>query len=392
MNNLKKTLLFTSIFAACSAQAEITLNGFASIVAGTTTSSDETLYGFDDNIDFSQGSLFALQASSDLSNGLSVTAQVLSRGEDDWDPKFEWAYVAYQANDNLRFLAGRQRVPFYMFSDFLDVSYAYAWIAPPGGVYNVPFDTFDGLGAVYNTYFGEFDTTLHMVYGGNNSDLDVGGGVETDGDFNNLAGAALTVTRDWLTLRAAYLQTEMNIGTTGTPLSSQPLVDGWNSLGQSHIADQIEISEDTGSFIELGFQVDLDNIIVIGEYSSLNLDDTPLANQDSYYIMAGYRFDNMLVHVTYGADEDVQDPIALDYQIPGIPPGTPPEFLPGDLQALIYGTQSIASKEESKYVTLGLRWDFHDSAALKFEYTSYSDDLNGSNDAGLFRTALVTVF
>jgi hypothetical protein len=190
----------------------------------------------------------AIQASSDLSDGFSVTAQILSRGADDWDPKFEWAYVAYEANDNLRILAGRQRVPFYMFSDFLDVSYAYAWIAPPNGVYNVPFDTFDGIGAIYNSSLGEFDTTLHVIYGGNNSDIQAFG-VDNTSDFNDIAGAALTVTRDWLTLRAAYLQAEMNIDLQRT----QPLVNGWNSVSQSHIADQIDISEDTGSFIELGF-------------------------------------------------------------------------------------------------------------------------------------------
>ena len=64
------------------------------------------------------------------------------------------------------------------------------------------------------------------------------------------------------------------------------------------------------------------------------------------------------------------------------------------LDALIDPTNAFTDSQisESNYVTLGLRWDFHDSAALKFEYTSYSDDLNSNNDAGLFRTALVTVF
>ncbi len=41
---------------------------------------------------------------------------------------------------------------------------------------------------------------------------------------------------------------------------------------------------------------------------------------------------------------------------------------------------------------LGARYDFHDSAALKFEYTDFSDDNNSNNDAGLFRVALVTLF
>ena len=207
-------------------------------------------------------------------------------------------------------------------------------------------------------------------------------------DFNDLAGVSLTLTRDWLTLRTAYIQTEMNIDL----LRTKPLVDGWNSVGQSYIADQIEVAKDTGSFVELGFQLDFDKVIVIGEYSSLSLDDTALPNQDSYYIMAGYRFNNMMVHVTYGADEDIQDPLDIKYQIPGVPDGTPVEYLPDDLQALIAGTTSVASTEKSKYITLGLRWDFHDSAALKFEYTSYNDELINNNDAGIFRTALVTVF
>ncbi|OUR62827.1 hypothetical protein A9Q74_03395 [Colwellia sp. 39_35_sub15_T18] len=376
MKNLKKTLLFTSMFVAASAQAEITLNGFASIVAGTTTSSDEALYGFENDFDFSQGSLLALQASSDLGEGFSVTAQILSRGAEDWDTNFEWAYVAYEANDNLRILAGRQRVPFYMFSDFLDVSYAYAWITPPTGVYDLVFDTFDGLGAIYNTSVGEFDTTLHLVYGGNNSELAIGEG--SDAEFKNLAGAALTVTRDWLTLRAAYLQTELNV-----PVDALvPLINGWRSTPFPGVADDLETSKDIGSFIELGFQLDFENIIVVGEFTQLTLDDMPFSDDDSFYVMAGYRFDNMLAHITYGEDENSKDRIT-----DGVPVGV-------GLDALIDPTNAFTDSQisESNYVTLGLRWDFHDSAALKFEYTSYSDDLNSNNDAGLFRTALVTVF
>lgn len=379
MNNLNKTLLFTSMFVAYTANAEITFNGFASIVAGVTTSSDERLFGYDDSIDFSQGSLFAIQASSDLGEGLSVTAQILSRGANDWDPDFEWAYVAYEANDNLRLLVGRQRVPFYMYSDFLDVSYAYAWITPPEGVYSVAFDTFDGLGVLYNSSFGDFDGTLHFIYGGNNSDINIAGDV-TKTDFNDLVGASYTLTRDWLTLRAAYIQTEMNIDVNAT----KPLIAGWRATPFPEVADDIEIIGDTGSFLEVGFQVDLDNIIVVGEFTQLTLDGTTLADQDSYYIMAGYRFDNMLAHVTYGVNEDNKDRITG-----GVPVGVAP-----GIDGLIGATNGITDGEtaESNYITVGLRWDFHESSALKFEFTSYGDDLNTSNDAGLFRTAIVTVF
>lgn len=379
MKQKKIALALTGILLATNANAEITFNGFANIVAGVTTSSDERLYGYDDSIDFQQGSLFALQASSDLGKGFGVTAQILARGEKDWDPSFEWAYISYDASDNLRILAGRQRVPFYMYSDFLDVSYTYPWITPPEGVYSVPFDTFDGLGAIYTTQLGEFDTTLHMIYGENTEEIEVGTGL-ADPEFKDLTGISMTMNRDWLTLRAGYLQTEMNI-----PIDSlEPLAAGWIGAGFSEVANDLLVEGDTGSFIELGFQIDYENILVIGEYTSLDLDGTSLANADSFYIMGGYRIDDWLVHVTYGADDDTRDNFT-NHVPQGVDPGL--DFLINTTTGILKDAES-----ESSYYTIGARWNFHDSAVLKFEYTDYSNDTNSNNDAGLFRTAIVTVF
>ncbi|PKI16374.1 porin [Colwellia sp. 12G3] len=372
-----KVLGLCSALAVSSVQAEIEFNGFANIVAGTTTSSDESLYGFDDKFDFKNGSLFALQATSDLGDGFGVTAQIIARGENEWSPEFEWAYVSYNATDELRFLVGRQRVPFYMYSDFLDVSYAYPWITPPEGVYSVPFDTFDGLGAIYSTSIGEFDTTVQFIYGGNSDDL-----VALDNapaDFEDLMGLSITINREWLTLRAGYIQTNMNIIT-----DSGPLYAPWAASGFVDVANNFVIEDDTGDFIELGFQVDYENILLIGEYTSLTLDGTPIADADSYYLMAGYRLDNILVHITYGVDDDAKDSITG-----GVPSGVSPQL--DGLIAVTNGFTNSLTQEQS-YYTMGLRWDFHDSTALKFEYTSYSNDLDSTKDAGLFRTAIVTVF
>jgi hypothetical protein len=361
-----------SALVVSSAHAEIVFNGFANIVGGQTTSSDVTLYGYDDSFDFKNGSLFALQATSDLGNGLGVTAQIMSRGENDWDPEFEWAYVSYDATDELRFLIGRQRVPFYMYSDFLDVSYAYPWITPPEGVYSVPFDSFDGLGAIYSTSLGEFDTSVQFIYGGYDGEVS-----DTAAEFDDLMGLSLTLNRDWLTLRAGYIQTNMNIA-----VSSGGLDDAWTGAGFPDVASNFVVEDDTGDFIELGFQIDYENILLIGEYTSLTLENTPIADADSYYVMAGYRFDNVLVHVTYGVDEDSKNSVTT-----GVPTGVGLD----DLIAVTDGyTNSLT--DESDYYTLGLRWDFHESAALKFEYTSYSNDFDGTRDTGLFRTAIVTVF
>lgn len=374
-----KTLALACAITAASSHAEISLNGFASVVAGQTTEKDASALGYSDSIDFKPDSLFALQASSDLGEGLSVTAQIISRGRDDWEPKFEWAYVAYEATDNFRVLAGRQRVPFYMYSDFLDVSYAYNWITPPQGVYNVIFDTFDGLGGIYNFQLGEFDNTLHVVYG-RNTDKQTILGNEVQPDFKHLVGGALTLTRDWLTLRAAYFQAEVNM-----PIKDlDDLAAGWDQAGFADIANHVRASEDDSKFVELGVQVDYEQFVVIGEYTKLTIDNTPFANEESYYVLGGYRHNEFLASITYGKDEDTRDNF-----VAGVPSGLDPslDYLKNTTEDFIESQQV-----KSNYYTVGLRWDFHDSAAFKFEFTGYTDKLRENQDANVIRTAIVTVF
>lgn len=388
----RQIVVLASCLGIFTANAEVNINGFASIVGGkaigSTSDADLSANGYDNDIDFKKGSLLALQVSSDLGNGFGVTAQVLSRGDDDWDPNFEWAYVSYDATDNLRFLAGRQRVPFYMYSDFLDVSYAYPWIEPPTGVYNVLFDTFDGLGAIYNFQIGSTDHTLHVVYGGNTDKQDILlGGRDTpetvNTEFNNLYGAAYTFNKDWLTLRTAYFLSDLHIPIADKAFSD--LIVNWENVGRPDIADNIRVQEDTGKFFELGAQIDYNDYIVLAEYTNLKLEGVYFGDEESYYVLVGKRFNEYLFHVTYGGDND----------------RAKKDFLFGDLSIaqslapeLVEGTRGLVARQKGKsnYYKVGLRYDFHDSASLKFEYTDYSDDINNEADSQIFQVAVVTVF
>ncbi|WP_189376227.1 porin [Thalassotalea profundi] len=372
-------LMLSALIATSPASADIAFNGFASIVAGATTSSDEQLWGFGDSDYFKPGSLFGLQVSSDLSEGLSVTAQIIGRGADDWDPKFEWAYLGYRVNDSLKVLVGRQRAPLYMYSDFLDVSYAYPWITPPRGVYDLPLDSIDGVSAVYDFELGEFSSTLHVVYGANTDEINAFG--ETiKPDFDDIFGAAFTANKDWLTLRAAYFTAESTLPLAAT----QPLVQGWQMTPFAEVANSITLTKKDTSFAELGFQLDFDSFFIVGEYTELQIKDSFYPKEKSSYIMAGYRFSDKVAHITFGQDESSVNRIT----------GTVPYGLDPTLDYLKAQTDGLADSQanDTNYVTIGLRWDFHDSAALKFEYSDYQDDLDSNADAGLFKVGLVTVF
>lgn len=374
-----KVLALASLLACSSAYADIRFNGFATIAAGATTSSNDTLYGYDSDIDFKNNSLIALQATSSLGDGLGVTAQIIARGENDWDPKFEWAYVSYDATDSLRFLVGRQRAPFYMFSDYLDVSYAYAWIKPPQGVYNLVFDSFDGIGAIHTSTVGEFDLTTHVIYGKNDTEFTTLGETITP-DFKNLVGVAFSGNRDWLTLRAAYFRATMTFPFQGLG----QLAAGWRQAGFNDIADNVLAEDDSGTFLEFGVNLDYNDYLLIAEYTKLTLDTMPFSSDKSYYLMLGKRVNDFVFHVTYGKDDDTQDDFteAVPY---GLDPSL--DFLKQSTQGLLF-----SQRGDSKYTMLGMRWNFHSSAALKFEYTHFSDKLASSNDADLLQMAIVTVF
>jgi hypothetical protein len=149
---LTRSLLAAGIaLAVSSAQAaEVRINGFASIVAGKTFSegTDNTSAGsakgestfqadqptqgtYDSTLDFKPDTVYGLQFTADLGDKLSVTGQLTGAGGEDFETKVTWAYATYELNENWTVQAGRQRIPLFFYSDFLDVGYAYHWMRPP---------------------------------------------------------------------------------------------------------------------------------------------------------------------------------------------------------------------------------------------------------------------
>lgn len=168
-------LVVAAAIAAGQAQAEVTLNGFASVKAGTTFGSDDTLYGYTSDVDFKPESLFAIQAQSELGDKFSVTAQLMAKGNDDFNSEFAWAFLTYQATEHVRINAGRIRVPFYKYSDFLDVGYAYDWARTPRSVYDVPFDSMDGASAIISNSFGDWQSSVQLNFGAFSGSVNVEG-------------------------------------------------------------------------------------------------------------------------------------------------------------------------------------------------------------------------
>jgi hypothetical protein len=381
-----KKLLVVSLLALCGNQAfsaEINFRGFASFIGGSTLSSDDALLNYDDKLSFSQDSLIALQADAPLDEKLSATVQVLGRGSNGYEPTLEWAYATYRFTDNLQLSAGRIRVPFYRYSDFIDVGYAYNWIKVPQTVYGFDFPGFDGLSMVYSKSLGSWESNLQVTYG--QIDGKVNG---LDGVLNDITGISWTITRDWLTLRAGYVQAKVTIDIP----PFQPLIDAIDTVDAAvpfdllPLKNSVLISEDDGSFVGLAMGIDYNNFLFDAEYVTDEVENSILGSTDAFYIATGYRIDKWVPWITYsqkkeGIPENVLNnipPVMHDLPVP-------------EIQEFILTMEEFVTsrKTETELIDIGVRYDFQSSAALKLFWTQMDDGVTPKNQLLRFGIDLV---
>lgn len=366
-----KTLIALACAASFTANAEVRINGFANLVAGMT-SSDDSLYGYDDKISFSEESLFAIQISGDVNDKVTATGQLVARGSDDYDPDFEWAYLTYQATDNLSISAGRLRLPLFRYSSSLDVGYSYHWVAPPESVYDVAFNNLDGIRLDYSNYAGDWEYNIQLAAGTYENENDV---FVIEG--KDVLAATVEATYEYFKVRAVIGRSK----STFSVFQLEPVFAQLEQVLPPGLFGNLQSDNDTGQFIGLGLEVDKFDWFISGEITSVDTPDTYIKEDIAYYVTAGMRVGKFTPSITYQVKESDDDLKFVD-QI---------SQLPVALQAQLYGVQSLFDDDETT-ITLGLRYDYDTNIALKADVTKLEDDLNEANDATLVRFAVNYVF
>lgn len=413
---MKRKLLIQGILAAsvlAGAQiqaADIRINGFASIGGGKTfsegtdnssnaSSEGEVEYSADlpsqgnynSNFDFKADSIYGVQFSSDLGDGLSATGQITGAGGEDFQATIAWAYISYDINDSWSVQAGRQRIPLFFYSDFLDVGYAYHWMRPPSDI-NLPVDSFDGIKLNWQGSLGDWDARSSVYYGTNETDSEAIGEL----GFDNMIGAVFYASNDWLQLRASHLVGDIwidnlsanSLDATQDQIAYQYVIEGGlpfadgdaNPLNDATglagiIMDKFsrdpDFREGQGEenangavFSSIAAHATFGNAFVVAEYTIYEFDDPVISEGwtevEGYYMSAGYRIGSLTPHITYSVNERELDNYfnPVTYANASLDPLT---------DAAIDGT------EKTESITVGLRWDFHPAAAIKFEYQTSAD-------------------
>lgn len=360
--------------------ADVKVRGYASVVAGQTLDSEDTVYGYENSLNLKNDSLAALQFNAEISDKLSATIQTIARGRDDFEVNMEWAYLTYKFSDSLQLSGGRIRAPFYRYSDFIDVRYAIPWVSAPDTVYGFDFPGYDGFSLVKTNSFGSWDSTVQVVYGELQGELP-GSNLEiTSEDFS---GISWTMVRDWLTLRLGYVTSRSSLPIT----QYEGLAASVNSVGQASMTDttaledNILIEKDRGDFFGAALGIDYNDWLLNAEFVTYAVDDSLLAETDAYYVLVGKRIGLWTPTLTYSNQSgEVSDDIYDN--VPAGPIAT--NFNP------VFAQVIAAGETDTDLIIASLRYDFEPGAAIKFEYLD-REEISGDS-AGLFRIAVDVVF
>ncbi len=373
---------------------------------------------------------FGLRLTADLQHDLLVGAQLIANGEDDYEPDFDWLYAQYNFTPNLSVKVGKTTAPLFMYSDYLDATYAYMWLDAPYEVYGSgTVKSNEGLVLDWKANMGGGWSSLLTVFAGKVDELVPQ--FNTNVVIDNGVGVAWDVEYEWLRLRAVAYDGKSSVeglsdqvaggiagGLNAVPVALDAQADALEALNPADPAvavlrdaastwktqnDTIAVSdiyqyesykeaiwEDSdAAYYGLGFGLDFEYVFFTAEATRVDIEDTlAVGLLDSWYAMIGGRLPgNWSIAFTYGVNDDSNTEYDYDQMTAELfaaynTTASVPPYQPGVDQAQLAAVDSVvqglsntfesARYEETESYTLSSRWDFHRSASFKMELMQQS--------------------
>ena len=278
------------------------------------------------------------------------------RYDNSYTPIVEWANVSYQVSPDFSVRVGRIALPMFLAAEYRKVGYAFPLARAPIEVYGtVPVSNSDGVDASYRLHLGDTKTTVQSFYG----KTDFKFKDEGSASARELWGISNTTEFGSASVRLSYLRTNLSVDLV------RPLFDAFRQFGPqgTSIADRYDAQNTLVTVVSLGASYDPGNWFVTTEWGQLKTNSF-LGDKTVWYASGGYRLGNFTPYLTYAqvkADSNTSDP--------GLSLATLPPYLAAPAAGLNAGLNSVLGLVAVQTSTsVGVRWDFKKSAALKLQY------------------------
>ena len=366
------------------------INGF--FTGGVATMDDdgvvEQFYGIEDDYNSTSVTKLGIQMTFEVSENIDATAQLVSRGTDDYNVDAEWAYLSYDVMDSLTLRVGRSRIPYYLLSEYLDVGYAYPWVRPPIELYNIPLSSTDGLTALYDFNVGDVNFTVQAYAGSTQGESDL---LEADFSLNQQWGTALFAEWGDFTFRVGYNTGSLDVENLVAGGAGDTLVQGTsgvielgNALGVADPISETVLNNARTQYMSAAAMYDNGNLLVMTEISNLRVEDVAQPAGDSGYITVGYRIGKWMPHFTYAKfytddyhDEkisEITDYAAAVAEQAYVVTANGIQDLSSEIASVLEfrgGMQALVQQQQS--YTIGLTYDISSRVKAKIEAAHYEN-------------------
>ena len=173
-----------------------------------------SVYESSSRIDFAPDSKLGLQGTAAFGDKFSLTGQTVFRGSQQGKPNLEWVYGTYNLNSKFSVQFGRKRLPILAYSESQDVGLSFPWVHLGSDTYGWEVVNYNGVNVLYKDQFGRWSSTVNVLTGSETindnkiSKLYYGKDSTSDSRWSAIAGLEVLLSKDWLELRGAYIQSD----------------------------------------------------------------------------------------------------------------------------------------------------------------------------------------
>jgi hypothetical protein len=358
------TLATASALAQSMGSGDLSIGGFGTLgIARTNTDAAQFVrYNQAEGVTTRAGvgtdSNLGLQASYKISPEVSATAQILTRKNTSttFTTELTWAFLKARLNDDFSIRGGRIVIPGFMISDYQNVGYANTMIRPPIELYGqAPLESADGADISYQHSFGDTTVSAQGMIGVASGKLFVAAGGGSVAHYRApLAALSVSAENGPFMLRFAHLRTKIE-SDDFTVLES--LVKTLGSAGFGQLGKDLTLNGGKRiNFTALGATMDHSNIVLQAEYGIRTAKEPVyIADNTAWYVMAGYRIGKVLPYYNHADVRQASRSVSLPASFPKS----------GALFAAV--DTSFLTANLQKTDTIGVRWDFAKSLALKLQ-------------------------
>lgn len=328
----------------------VKISGFGSVVAGKSNNDANYMEYDSQEWEFDQDTLLGLQIEAKINDQAKFVTQLVAQGRYDYDIEAEAAYFSYEANvATVR--VGKMRTPFFMYSDYLDVGYAYPMLRPSDALYdNIIVSTFKGMDLLIPIEFDNSTLVFQPFYGVSKLDERDAPGILGTTTFNDFVGATMHWYIEDFTFRGSY------------------------AMAQSeYTADEVNkdlLDDKKGEFASLGAQYDNGELLTMVEAAQIKLEGE-FSDTLSVSGLVGYRMGSVTPYLSTTWLKTTDDELRNRFQ-------------------------AVMTYKVNEYA-IGTRWDVAKNVALKVDvtYTEFDESILHNDfelDTVVYSTAIDFIF